>query len=120
MRVLITVLVVLSGVAEGVALPVAIRDGAAVRRAFDAFRHRPGGPAGSIPSVFKTRESFLVDADVRELANVVNEMLPKRRPWLGWLALSGAVAGTAAGVIAVGLRPTCSSAGCAVAMRLDP
>lgn len=101
MRVLITLLVAVSGVAEGISLPVAIRDGAATRRAFERVAQRPGGQQGTIQSVLKARESFLVEADLRMLAAVVMESLPRRRPWLSWLAIAGVVAGTAAGFIAV-------------------
>lgn len=101
MRILITALAVISGLSEGVALPVTIRDGVAVRRAFERFTQRPGAEFGTVSSVLKARQSFLVEEDVRELSAVVEDLLPKPRPWLTWLAIVGVIAGTAAGVIAV-------------------
>jgi hypothetical protein len=100
MRVVITVLVVLSGLSGGVAIPIAIRDAAATRGAVDSF-FRELGEAGSISSVLKARQSFLVEQDVRRLGAVVARVVPKERPWLTWLALFGVVMGTTAGVLAV-------------------
>lgn len=100
MPVVITILVVLSGVSGGVAIPVAIRDAAATRGALDGFLRQLGEP-GSIPSVLKARQSFLVEQDVRRLGVVVSGLVPKARPWLSWLALFGVVAGSAAGVLGV-------------------
>jgi hypothetical protein len=62
MRVLISALVLLSGTFEGVAIPIAIRDSAAPRRALDVFNRRPGAQSGTAMSLFKAREAFLSTA----------------------------------------------------------
>lgn len=100
MRLLLTALIAISGLSEGIALPLAIHDGVAMRRAFAKFRRRPGGEPGTTASVLKGRESFLVELDVRELADVVAEMVPKSRAWLTWVAAGGIAAGTAAAMLA--------------------
>jgi hypothetical protein len=101
MRLLITILAVVSGISEGIALPIAVRDGVAMRRAFDLFKQRPGGEPGTVSSLLKSCESFMVEMDVRGLADVVSRVIPEPRPWLTWLATLGVGAGTAAAVLAV-------------------
>jgi hypothetical protein len=101
MRVLITVLIAISAICEGAALPIAIRDGVAMRRAFEVFNQRPGSQADTIASVLKARHSFLIEQDVRGLAEVVTAVIPKPRPWLSWLAGAGVVVGGVAAILAV-------------------
>jgi hypothetical protein len=101
MKILITLLVIVSGLSEAIALPVAVRDGMALRDAFAEFERRPGSVPGTVASVLKAREPFLVDADVRHLSRVVRQLVPRRRSWLTGLALLGVLAGAAAGLLAI-------------------